>query len=114
VTWRGISRLVLLAGVVSIGLFFFRSVPRDVTLVYVLGAEGVREVGVDIERGGETVRHAELRFAQGAPAQVRHAVRLPDGEYVLHLRLQGSAGTRRVDRPLAVSESGTIVLPVGP
>lgn len=110
---RGLARALFLAGAVAIGLFFFRATPRDVTLVYALGDAGARALDVDIRRGGEVVRHAEFR---APPAQVRHAVRLPDGDYVVHLRIAGpgAAAPRDVERPVQVSESGTIVLPVGP
>ena len=108
---RGLARAVFLAGAVAIGLFLFRAAPRDVTLVYALGDAGARSLDVDIRKAGEVVRHAEFR----APAaQVRHAVRLTDGRYVVRLRLEGAGAPREVEREVTVSESGTIVLPVGP
>jgi hypothetical protein len=111
---RGLARAVLLAGAVALGLFLFRAAPRDVMLVYALGDPGAREVDVDIVKAGETVRHAELRLAGGGAAQVSHAVRLTDGEYVLRITVAGEGGARRVERAITVAESGTIVLPLGP
>jgi hypothetical protein len=104
---------VLLAGAVAGGLYLFRAAPREVTLVYGVGDPGAREVDVDILKAGETVRHAELRLA-GGPAQLSHAVRLTDGEYVLRITVAGEGGARRVERVITVAESGTIVLPLGP
>jgi len=106
------ARLVFLAGALAIGLWYFRAAPRDVTLVYALGDGGAREVDVDIRKGGETVRHAEFRAPRAG--QVRHEVRLTDGDYDVRVRIAGDGPPRVVDRAITVSESGTIVLPVGP
>ena len=107
------ARLAFLAGAVGIGFFLFRAVPRDVTLVYA-GAAPATAVEVEIARGGETVRRAELRFPAGAPAQIEHRVRLPEGDYTLRLRLAAGGGARVVDRTFSVAEDGAIVLSVGP
>jgi hypothetical protein len=109
---RSVARLVFLAGAVAIGLFLFRATPRDVTLVYALGDRAARQVEVDIRKAGETVRHAEFRSPPGG--QLRHEVRLTDGEYLVHVRIAGEGPAREVDRDITVTESGTIVLPVGP
>jgi hypothetical protein len=65
---------------------------------------------VVVRRGGEALRRAEFRPA-GA-RQVSHRVQLPDGEYLLELRLTGPGGARSLERPFSVSESGTVVVPV--
>ena len=109
---KGVARVVLLVGAVAIGLLFWRSSPRDVLLVYAVDAAGARTLEVEVERGGETLRRAELRLEPGA-RQARHAVRLPDGRYVLHVTILGDAPPRRIDRELTVTESGTIVVPLG-
>ena len=105
---------MFLAGAVAIGLFLFRAAPRDVTLVYgQLGAD-VGAVDVDVKRGGEAIRHAEFRFgAGGAPPAITHRVRLTDGDYVIRLVITSSSGRRALDRPVHVTESGTIVIPLG-
>jgi hypothetical protein len=41
-------------------------------------------------------------------------VRLTDGEYVLHLTLKVDGASRRMERSITVSESGTIVIPIEP
>ncbi|HET9596054.1 MAG TPA: hypothetical protein VFP65_10755 [Anaeromyxobacteraceae bacterium] len=110
---RSGARLFLLLGAIAIGFWLFRSAPRDVTLVYA-GAAPATALEVTIARRGDVVRHAELRFASGAPAQVEHRVRLPEGEYTLHLRLSGGGAPREVERPLTVAEDGPVVLNVGP
>jgi hypothetical protein len=108
---KQLARLAFVAGAVAIGLFFLRAAPREVTLVYALGDAPPRALEVDIVRGGETVRHAEFRVP---PAQLRHEVRLTDGDYLARLTLAGEGPSRRVERAFTVSESGTIVLPVAP
>ncbi|HET8732417.1 MAG TPA: hypothetical protein VFM45_01470 [Anaeromyxobacteraceae bacterium] len=111
---KGPLRLLVLVGVAVIGLFFVRSLPRDVTLVYALDAPAsVRDLEVEVRRGADVLRHAEYRYAAGAPAQVSHAVKLPDGAYDVVIRVVRQGATpRRVVIPLSVSESGAIVLPV--
>jgi len=105
------ARLVLLAGAVALGLFLFRANPREVTLVYGLAGRGARAVEVEIARGGEVMRRAELRV--GADGQASHRVRLPDGDYVVRVRVLEDGPPRPVERTFTVSESGTIVIPVG-
>jgi hypothetical protein len=107
------ARLLFLAGAIGIGFFVFRAVPREVTLVYA-GAAPATAVEVDLSRAGELLRHAELRFPGGAPAQIAHRVRLPDGSYTARLRLSAAGGARVVERDFAVSEDGAIVLSVAP
>ncbi len=110
---KPLSRLVFLAGAVAIGLFLFRAAPRDVTLVYGLAGTTADSLEVDVERGGEVVRHAEFRFASGAPPTVSHRVRLTDGDYVVRATLASHGSARHVDRTIHVSESGPIVVPLG-
>jgi hypothetical protein len=107
-------RLVLLVGLAAIGIFFVRAMPRDVTLVYALdGAPAVRGLEVDVRRAGDILRHAEYRFPAGAPPQVRHEVRLPDGSYEVLVRVSRAGDPPRQARlPVLVSESGAIVLAV--
>lgn len=112
---KAFASVLLVVGLASVGLFALKGAPRDVTLVY-----GVPDVGdsaaleVDIRRGESTVRRAEFRFHGPAPAQVRHEVRLSDGDYTLALRLTGAAGAPRVfERSITVSEGGPIVVPLG-
>ena len=108
------ARILLVLGLAAVGLFFFREVPRDVTLVYGVPDSGrVESLEVEIRKGDSTLRRAEFRFPGGAPAQVRHEVRLPDGEYTLALRLAGRGGrARSFTRTVSVSEAGTIVVPL--
>jgi hypothetical protein len=110
---KAAARILFLAGAVAIGLFLFRAAPRDVTLVYGVGDAPARALEVEIRRGGETVRRAEFRFAAGAPRAVSHRVRLTDGDYQVRCTLSGEGAPRTVERPIAVTESGTIVIPLG-
>ncbi|HQR28821.1 MAG TPA: hypothetical protein PLL32_00310 [Anaeromyxobacteraceae bacterium] len=112
---KGLPRLLLLLGFGAIGLFFLRGVPRDVTIVYdIADPAHVRALEVDVMRGGSPLRHAEYRFPDGAPRQVRHPVRLPDGEYEVRLRVsRGPGDPERTRLPLVVDDSGAVVLFVG-
>ena len=111
---RSLARLLLLGGALAIGWFLLGSTPREVTLVYGLPAgSGPGVLEVDLLEGGQLVRHAELKVEEGQ-ASLRHPVRLRDGSYRLRLRLQGRSGpARELDLPLAVTESGPVVLPLG-
>ncbi len=112
---KGALRLLLLVGFGAIGLFFLRGVPRDVTLVYdIPDPAHVSALEVDVVRAGSPLRHAEYRFPDGAPRQLRHPVRLPDGEYEVRLRVsRGPGEPQRTRLPLVVDESGAVVLFVG-
>jgi len=108
-------RLLLLLGFGALGLFVLREVPRSVTFVYAIDdAPAVRKVEIEVRRGTSVIRQAEFRFPAGAPAQVQHEVKLPDGDYGVAVRVWGSTGPPRLTlRPVTVSESGSIVLPIG-
>jgi len=108
---RWIARLVLVTGIAGLGLFFLRATPREVTLVYDICSPVARTLEVDIEREGKMVRRAEFRLARTPPAQVNHAVRLKDGNYLLRISVSGADGSRRVERPIAITENTTIVIP---
>jgi len=108
------ARLLFLAGAVAIGLFLVRATPRDVTFVYEVRGAGARTLEVDIEKAGVEVRRAEFRVPSGLSAQVSHRVRLTDGEYLMRFTVAADGAARRLERSVTVSESGTIVIPVGP
>lgn len=111
---KPIARLVAVLGAVGIGMFLFRSAPRDVRLVYdVSGVPGARDLRVDLRRGDELVRHAEFRVGHGE-LQPQHAVRLPDGDYTLQIAVDARGRNLRVTRPLEVRESETVVVPIRP
>ncbi|HZZ84489.1 MAG TPA: hypothetical protein VFE30_08125 [Anaeromyxobacteraceae bacterium] len=108
--------MLFLAGAIAIGFFLLRAAPRDVMLVYAV-EQTPRPTVVEVEvlRDGEPIRHAEFHFAQGAPAQVRHPVKLPDGRYTLRFRLTAPGRTpATVERPLTVEESGPVVVHLAP
>jgi hypothetical protein len=108
-------RLLLLLGFGALGLFVLREVPRSVTLVYAMDdPPAVRKVEVEVRRGTAVIRQAEFRFPSGAPSQIRHDVKLPDGQYRVAVRVWNDTGAPRLTlRPVTVAESGTIVVPIG-
>ncbi|HEU4382482.1 MAG TPA: hypothetical protein VFR85_03175 [Anaeromyxobacteraceae bacterium] len=106
---KALARVVLILGAVGVGFLLFRAAPREVTLVYGLPAGATaRSLSVEIRRSGEVLRRAEIHVPAGA-REVRHPVRLPDGDYLAVVR----DGTGVFERPVTVSEAGTIVLPLG-
>lgn len=105
---RNAARLVAILGAVALGFLLFRSSPRDVVLVYDLdGASGARSLEVTIRKGDEVVRRATF---PSPGQQVRHAVRLTNGEYRIDYRLEGPAGPVHGERDITVGEAQTIVL----
>ncbi len=107
---RNAARLVAVLGAVAVGLFLFRSSPRDVVLVYDLdGLRPASALEVVIRRNGEVVRRAA--FASPGE-QVRHAVRLTDGSYRVEYRLERPSGAVEGGRDITVSEAQTIVVPL--
>ncbi len=110
---RALARLVAMAGIMAIGWFLLGARPRDVVLAYdVSSAPDATALEVEIRRGGELVRHAELRLGHGE--QPRHTVRLREATYVLAWRLDRPGGAVRGERELVVTGDETIVLPLGP
>lgn len=106
---KALARLVLLLGAAGVGVLFLRAAPREVTLVYGLPeGQAPARIEVDIRRGVEIVRHAEIEVPGGA-REVRHPVRLPDGDYRVVVR----SGSALFERTVTVTEAGTIVLPLG-
>jgi hypothetical protein len=111
---KGALRLLLLLGFAAIGLFFLRATPRSVTLVYDLGEPAeVRALEVEVRGGEGVLRHAEYRFPGGAPRQVVQEVKLPDGSYLVAVRVSRASGpVLRSVLPVVVSEGGPIVLAI--
>jgi len=107
---KSAARLLLLAGALAVGLQLFRGGPRSVTLIYVLGESPPESLEVTILRDGILVRRAAFRT--WASREQRHPVRLSDGDYQLQFRLVGLRGERGVERPLRISEDGTVVIPL--
>jgi len=107
---KSAARLLLLAGALALGLHLLRGGPHSVTLIYVLGEPPPESLEVTILRGDTLVRRA--RFGTWASREQRHAVKLPDGDTLLRFRLVGLRGDRSVERPLRISEDGTVVIPL--
>jgi hypothetical protein len=109
---KPVARLVVVVGAVLVGWLFWAHAPRDVTLVYDVDAPDATGLEVDLRRGAELVRHAE--FSLHGRGEIRHPIRLPDGDYGLVYRIRTRGGTRTGERSVEVSsDAGTIVLPLG-
>jgi hypothetical protein len=95
-----------------VGWFLLDARPREVVLVYDVGAiPGATALEIELRQQGELVRRARLRLAAGE--QARHPVKLRDGAYALSWRAEGPAGGAAGERELVVTGEETIVLPLG-
>jgi len=99
-----VRRLLPLLLVVGIAVWYFRDAPRDLDLVYSLGARqaGLTSLRVDVVRVSDhaLARHAEYVYTadRPAPPKVRQSVRLIPGEYEAQLTLGYSAKVDRFER----------------
>jgi hypothetical protein len=111
---RLLARLLLVVGAVGVGAFLFRASPRDVVVAYGVRAPGAPAIlEVELRRGQEVLRRAELAVPAGG-GEIRHPVRLQDGDYLLVWRLSGGSAAWRGDQRLSVDEDATVAVPVGP
>lgn len=111
---KALGRLLLVLAAVGGGLLLFQASPRQLDLVYDLArSPGATSLEVEIRRGPDLVRRAELRVPRGG-GPVHHPLRLPDGDYQLAFRIATPAGPVLLARRLEVREAGTVVLPLGP
>ncbi len=106
------ARVVAVLGVVAVASLLLGRAPKDVTLVYDVSAvPDARGLEVEVARGGEVLRRAELRV--GRDGRAEHRLKLPEGDYVLRGRVEAPGGPVPFEKPLEVREAGTIVLPLG-
>ncbi|MGC3998306.1 MAG: hypothetical protein QM767_12860 [Anaeromyxobacter sp.] len=106
------AKLLLVLGALGVGWLLFAEGPRELVLVYDLGHLGPADLTVDLLRGPELVRHAEFHLDAGSQ-QVRHAVKLPDGDYRLRWATRGAAAAQG-ERTVEVREAGTQVFSLAP
>ena len=97
---RRLARVVLFAGLASIGMHVFRTLPREVAveLRYGKAREGLRGASFSYAQGDLVARTATFRYADGAPELQRHEVRLRPGAYTLVVRLDYADRTADVRR----------------
>ena len=87
-------RMLVLAAVLMVALYFARQWPKDQTVHYVLGDAATRVEEVDarwapgIAATEDWTREASFRYAPGkAPRIVTHEPRLPDGDYTVEIEI---------------------------
>lgn len=107
---KGVARAVAVLGAAAVAWVLFGEGPKDVVLVYDVGGDATR-LEVELRRAGEVVRRAEFPVHPAA-APIRHAVKLPAGEYALGWRVATPSGPRQGERALEITEGGTLVLPI--
>lgn len=110
---RLLARVVAIAGAAAVAWLLLGHGPRDVVLVYDVSAvPGARALDVEVVHGGEILRRAEFRLEEGG-GRVTHALKLPDGDYVLRGRIEAPGRATPFERAVEVHEAGTIVLTLG-
>jgi hypothetical protein len=87
-------RMLVLAAVLIVALYFARQWPKDQTVHYILGDAATRVEEVDarwapgIAATEDWTREASFRYAPGkAPRIVTHEPRLPDGDYTVEIEI---------------------------
>lgn len=88
------SRVILLVGLAVVFTRLQPHMPQSTDLVLSLGPEHARVVRLELsyEQAGDEERHADYRYPNGAPREVRVAVRLPRGDHELQARVQHRDG----------------------
>jgi hypothetical protein len=105
------ARAVALLAALGAGFFLFGARGKEVVLVYDLSsAPQATGLEVEIRREAALVRRAAFRVTAGE--QVRHVVKLQEGDYALAWRVTGPAGGGAGERLLEIEDEGTIVLPL--
>jgi len=91
---KRLPRLLLLASVLVVGLYFAPRLPKDQTVHYILGdaAPRVEELvarwAPGVAADEDWTREASFRYAAGkAPRIVTHEPRLPDGDYTVEIEI---------------------------
>jgi hypothetical protein len=91
---KRLFRMLGMAAVLMVALYFARQWPRDQTVHYVLGDAATRVEEVDarwapgIAASEDWTREASFRYEPGkAPRIVTHEPRLPDGDYTVEIEI---------------------------
>jgi hypothetical protein len=91
---KRVARMLGLAAVLLVALYFARQWPKDQTVHYVLGDAAARVEEVDarwapgIAATEDWTREASFRYAPGqAPRIVTHEPRLADGDYTVEIEI---------------------------
>jgi len=95
--WRPLlARLALVLGVLLALLPLLPEIPREQTLLFRFDGTGVERLEVSWTRTGEkeALGGVSYSFPVQATRDVRHRVRLPDGEYVLSIEAETRAAGR--------------------
>jgi hypothetical protein len=91
---KRLFRMLGMAAVLMVALYFARQWPKDQTVHYVLGDAATRVEEVDarwapgIAANEDWTREASFRYEPGkAPRIVTHEPRLPDGDYTVEIEI---------------------------
>ena len=112
---RGGFLVVAAAIVMAVYFWLGPRLPKDQSVNVVLGdsAPEVTELALAYTHDGDPVREADLTFEPGhAPRVVHHAPRLPDGDYVIGIRIRSKRGLAERQRRVALQSSGSTAIDV--
>ena len=109
---RARAGALLLFAAVGLAAYFWLGprFPKDQSVNVVLGdsAPDVTEVALSYTHDGEPLREAVLHYAPGgAPRVVHHEPRLPDGEYVIGVRVKRRDGVFAKNRHVDLRSGGS-------
>lgn len=115
-TRRRVSRVLLAVGAAVIALHLFERAPRDQVLVFRIAPDQrVQQLSAtwtphgDVEPAGGVTLH----FGDTSPARVRHALRAPNGDYLLTVRLNPRDVAKQTTVVRRVTlQGGTTVVPL--
>lgn len=91
---RQFGRALGLGGMLLIASQLIRAAPRTVQVQLDLGPEHKKfvEVRVAYVQAGQELHAVEFAFPEGAPGHLKHAVRLPTGDFEVHTELRPQQG----------------------
>jgi nucleoid-associated protein YgaU len=108
---KRLVRMLLLAAVLLVALYFARQWPKDQTVHYVLGDAASRVEEVDarwapgIAATEDWTREATFRYPPGkAPRIVTHEPRLPDGDYTVEIEIVAASAASATSATTAKNE----------
>lgn len=110
---------VLVVGMVALVLHYYQRQPSDVAVTYAYGRAAAGLSGATMVYQQGTKVFARVRFSyrsRAATGHQAHRVRLPDGDYDVHVELRYRAAadqtkrTVRLRRPLLVRGSGAVTV----
>jgi hypothetical protein len=113
---RWLARVILLLGAAYAAIDLWPRFPHETQVELALGPRHgeVVELRLAYLDAGEELAGVSFGFPEGAPATVRHRVKLPAGRFELRCELRGRSGdSRSIVRELQTPASGAVRFELG-